>query len=203
MRPAVPRDKWPTGYGLRRFTLGSGPLKPTSDRLECLARILLVCSLLLGVAIALAVATAAHTQAQTEATAQAADRHQVSAVLREDASPPRDGSGKITDLAQANVSWTEPSGAERTQLIFVAIRAKAGSTVSVWVDREGNRTTRPLDGGDAAATAVGYGLLTYVAISMAAFGAYYSFRKLLDRSRSRRWEAEWAVVGPVWTGKVP
>jgi hypothetical protein len=194
----VPRNR-PTTHTIRRFTLGSGPLKRTSDRLEYLARVLLVCVLLMATAIALAVATTTYTRSRAEATAQTADRHRVPAQLLEDPSAPRDES----DVGRASAVWTEPSGVERKEVISVSRRVKAGSTVAMWVDREGDRTTRPLSDGDVVTVTVVFATLTYIAISMVAFGAYRSFRGLLDRSRSRRWAAEWAVVEPRWTGKVP
>jgi hypothetical protein len=196
-----------TRRALRRFALGSGPLKRTSDRLQHLARILLVLILLIGVAIALAVATAHYTSARTEAAAQAADRHRASAELLEDERAPSDGDGDgdgdIRDVLGAAAVWTDSSGVERRGVIPVPEGAQAGSTVSIWIDREGTRTTRPVSNGDVATESAGYALLTYIGISMVAFGAYRSFRKLLDRNRSRRWAAEWAKVEPVWTRTVP
>jgi hypothetical protein len=199
----VSRKKSATGYALRRLTLGSGPLKRTSDRLEALARILLVFVLLMGIAVALAVATATYTQRRSEATAQAADRHRVSAELLENASLPTAASEDIADVGQAPVVWTAPSGVERQAVVSVPIRAKAGSNLFIWVDRDGDRTPPPLDDGDVATVAVGYALLTYLGISVGAVVAYRLFRNLLERSRARRWATEWAAVEPVWTGKVP
>ena len=46
------------GRTLRRLTLGSGPMKRVSDRLEFLSRVLLAAAVLVSVAIALADATA-------------------------------------------------------------------------------------------------------------------------------------------------
>jgi len=95
-----------------------------------------------------------------------------------------------------------PSGTERTATISVPVRAKAGAAQAIWIDRNGDRTTRPLSSGDVVGQTVGNALLTYLGISMVAIGAYRLFRMQLDRSRSRRWAAEWAVVEPKWTGKV-
>jgi hypothetical protein len=192
-----------TRRALRRFALGSGPLKRTSDRLEHLARILLVLILLMGVAVALAVATAHYTSARTETAAQAADRHRASAELLEDERARGDGAGTLPGVSGAPAVWTDSSGVERRGVIPVPEGAQAGSTVSIWIDREGTRTTRPISNGDVATESAGYALLTYIGISMVAFGAYRSFRKLLDRNRSRRWAAEWAKVEPVWTRTVP
>ena len=199
----MPRDRPTTGQAIRRFTLGSGPLKRTSDRLELLARVVLTGVLLSAVAIALAVATASYSQGRSEVTAQAAERQQVSAELLEDASMPKDGSQSVPDLGRATASWTGPSGVRHTEPISVPVRAKAGSTQVIWVDRTGDRTTRPVTSGDVVGRTVGIALVTYLGIALVAIGIYRLFRSQLDRSRSRRWAAEWAVVEPKWTGKVP
>jgi hypothetical protein len=159
--------------------------------------------LLSAVAIALAVATASYTQGRSEAIAQATERQQVNAELLEDASLPRGGSESASDAGQATAGWTGSSGVQHTGVISVPVGAKAGSTHSIWVDRDGDRTTRPLSDGDVAGQTVGIAVLAYLGISMVAIGAYLLFRMQLDRSRSRRWAAEWAVVEPKWTGKVP
>ena len=190
------RDRHAGGQVIRRFTLGSGPLKRTSDRLELLARILLTTVLLSAVAIALAVATASYTQARSEAEAQAAERQQVIAELVEDASVPQGGAADAPSVGRATASWTGPSGVLDEEAIPVAVQAKAGSTHTIWIDRNGYRTTRPLSDADVAGRTVGVAVLTYLGISLAAIGAYLLFRRELDRSRSRRWAAEWAAVEP-------
>jgi hypothetical protein len=195
----VPHDRPATGQAIRRFTLGSGPLKRTSDRLQVLARVVLVGVLLSAVAIALAVATASYTQARSEADAQAAERRQVNAELVDDASVSEGDSY----LGQATARWTGPSGVLHTDVIRVAVQAKAGSTHAIWIDRNGERTTRPLSDADVSGQTVGIAVLTYLCISSAAIGAYLLLRRQLDRSRSRRWAAEWAVVEPTWTGTGP
>jgi Flp pilus assembly protein TadB len=195
----MPRHTPAAGHALRRLTLGSGPLKRTSDRLEALARILLGFVLLLAIAVALAVATATYTQRRSEATAQAADRQRVMAELLEDASAP--ASGDVAYVRQASAVWTAPSGNEHQEVITVSPGARAGSTLFIWVDRSGDRTSPPMGDGDVAAPAVGHALLTYLGISVVAVGAYRFFRSLLERSRARRWGTEWEAVEPVWTGR--
>lgn len=198
----MPHNRVPPGHVLRRFTLGSGPLKRTSDRLQHLGRILLVCVLLTGVAIALAVATAAYTQGVAKAAAQAATRHQVTAELTEDAKPPAAESSSASGWGTASVTWHDPAGGPHRSVLSVPAGAQAGSTLFVWVDGSGDRTTRPITRGDAVYAGIGYGLVTYLAITAVALTAYRLFRGSLDRGRSRRWATEWAAVEPVWSRTV-
>jgi len=198
----VDRQPSTTGRAIRRFTLGSGPLKRTSDRLEFLSRVLLTAVLLGTVAIALAVATATWSGGRSEVVQEAAERQRVSARLLEDATAPV-GSGNGVDVGRAPAVWTAPSGAERSGPVPARLDARAGSTVLIWVDGDGARTTRPLGTGDVVGRALGAAVLTYAGIALVAVGGHLVVRRLLDRGRSRRWTAEWELVGPVWTGRVP
>lgn len=186
---------------LRRFTLGSGPLKRASDRIEFAARVLLVVLVLAAVPVALAVATATATQTRSLADIQSASRHLVVATLLADAEPvvgADAGAG-----ASVTATWTAPSGAVREGVIRVRTAAEAGTTVTVWVDEDGDVTTRPLTDADVVARAIGYGLPTFLGISALAVLGYLGVHTLLDRGRMRRWASDWAVVEPVWSRKVP
>jgi hypothetical protein len=198
----VSEDSGTAGRLFRRFMLGSGPLKRGSDRVQVAARVLLLALVLTAVPVALAVATVTGSQMQSLADAQAAVRHQVEATLREDA-PPAHGSGHAGAEAAVPASWTAPSGVERNGVVEVRTRAKAGTTVTIWVDRAGDVTTRPLDDLDVVSRAVGHGAATFLGISAMATVGYLAVRRLLDRNRMRRWAADWAVVEPVWSRKVP
>ena len=110
----MPRSRPTAGHLLRRFTLGSGPLKRTSDRLQFLARVLLVVSFVTAIPISLAVVSAAYTQARTQALAQAADRHPVTARLLDAVpAPAEEAQNSITaDREWATAVWTDPAGIE-------------------------------------------------------------------------------------------
>ena len=198
----MPNDRPTTGQVIRRFTLGSGPLKRTSDRLQYLARVLLAGVLVAALPVALAVATASFTQGRTEVARQSAERQQVVAELLDDAVVLTDGTEGTPAEARATAVWTAPPGVQRTAAISVPPRSRAGSALTIWVDRDGDRTTRPLSSGEVVGQAVGLAILTYLVISAVAIGAYRVFRGQLDRSRFRRWAAEWAVVEPRWSGQV-
>jgi hypothetical protein len=195
----VPSNRPTTGQVLRRFTLGSGPLKRTSDRLQFLARVLLACSLLAAAPISLTVATVAYTEARDEAATEVADRHPVPARLLADAPLPA-GDARDSDARTAgNAVWTDPDGAEHRGTVVVPVGTRAGQTVSVWYDGNGRRTHAPMTAGDVTGRAAGQGSGTFVILCVVAWGAYLWLRLLLDRSRARRWAADWASIEPVWT----
>jgi hypothetical protein len=194
----------PTGTAVwRRLTLGAGPLKRNSDRLQFLARVLLGCTVLMALPIALAVATATHSAALADAAAQAAERYQVDATLTEDA-PPVSHSNEVASVKpRAAVVWTGPVGLRHEGRVAVPVGSDAGSVVRIWIDREGEHTMPPLGDADVAAQTAAAAVLTFVGLCSVAYGLYFAFRKALDRGRMRRWDADWAVVGPVWTRSVP
>src|SRR5690349_24945200 len=71
---------------LRRFALGSGPLKRRSDRIQLLGRVAVLLSIVLAPGVAVAVATAATARYDAVGVAQRAVRSETSAVLLEAAS---------------------------------------------------------------------------------------------------------------------
>jgi len=166
-----------------------------------------VVSLLTAVPVSLAVATATYTQASDQAAARADDRHRVTARLLEDAPAPtrefwRSQEETWSKQEEASAVWTDPAGRAHRAPVSVRPGTKAGTTVPVWIDRDGNRTTRPPSDGDATEQAVSRGTVTFGGLSVIVWGAYRSSRAMLDRSRFRRWAAEWAVVEPVWSREV-
>jgi hypothetical protein len=188
---------------VRRFTVGSGPLKRRSDRLQFGARLLLVTLLLaLAVPVGLAVGTAVYTQGRADAALQAATRHRTAAQLLEDASDPAQSADDVWHPARAHVTWTGPSGGTHEAVIDVPAGARADSTVHVWVDDSGRLTAPPVAAGDAAREGVSLGIFGFLAFTVVTVLSYEAFRCVLDMSRSRSWEDEWAAVEPVWTGKV-
>jgi hypothetical protein len=197
-RPDVPEKRATSSHGIKRFTLGSGPLKRNSDRLQFLARVLVLCSLVMAVPPALAVATVTHSRARVEATTEAEERQQVRATLQEDAAPEFDDSGNVLGTAGATVVWTVPSGMERKGRIDVPVGARAGASLPIWVDRKGDQVQQPLDDGDVVTRTVAQALFTYVWIMALVCAAYVTFRMALDRSRLRRWATDWAAVEPQW-----
>src|SRR4051794_13083778 len=131
---------------LRRFSLGSGPLKRRSDRVQMFARFLVALSLVAAPLIAVAVANDTTAHLEAVARAEAEERSRTTAVLLEDAGPLVDaGSDTSADLVRAEARWTAPGGTSRVGIVRVAPHAPAGTSVTVWVDEEGGITRAPFD----------------------------------------------------------
>lgn len=183
------------GTMVRRFTLGSGPLKRGSDRLQFLLRLALLLSVLAAVPIALAVATATWTDLRVTADRQQATRHGEEATLLRDA-PLASATGQT--VVPAAVSWTAPDGTRREGWVPVPPGMRSGHAVRVWVDDGGALTRRPMDRGAVTGEAVLTGSVTFLCVLVTAVGAHFLAVRLIDRYRARRWATEWAEVEPQW-----
>jgi hypothetical protein len=201
-RSTVPRNRPASRRPLNWFRPVSNPVTRTSDRLECVARVLLALSLFAAVPIALVTGTTTYRRVAHTAITQAEERRRVTVTLVDDVPAPLDEPWNNTPKQAAAAAWTDASGVEHQVSLSVPGGSRAGLTAPVWIDREGNRTTRPLTRDDVTVEAVGTAVLTLGGLSLVALGAYRSACGLLDRSRSRRWAAEWAIVEPVWSRKV-
>ncbi len=196
--PTITRRLW------HRFTLGSGPLKRSSDRIQVLARVLLVLAVLTAVPVALAVATATASHTQALADAESASRHEVTATLLQDAvAPPRNDAEHTALTARVEAQWSDATGIIRHGVVRAPRGMKAASTIAIWVDDSGAVTTAPTDDSEVIRQAVLASLFTFLGISVVAALGYFAARRLLERSRMRRWANGWAAVEPVWSGKVP
>jgi hypothetical protein len=185
---------------LRRFTLGHGPLKRRSDRLEFLSRTVVALVVLLAVPVALAVGTASLTTLREVAVHEAATRHEATAVLLEGVRPTH-----TEGRSQAvRASWDGPDGLPREGRVPVppGADAGAGKTVTVWVDDDGSLSRKPLTQEQAAGGAVFNAIMTFVGMAAVAAGGHLLVVFLLGRHRGRQWEAEWAVVEPRWAGRL-
>jgi hypothetical protein len=186
----------------RRLGFDRNPLRRRTDRIE--AAIRLVTLILLVVAVP-AAAVVAGLQADHLALRQVHARqvaeHQVTAVLLQQA-PPTGIPDPYTSVQMTLVlaRWQPPSGPARSGQVLAPAGARAGSTVSVWIDASGAITGPPPDHreivGDVYITAVVAGLV----VSLLVLGSGTLARRALDRRRLHAWDAEWRATGPRWSG---
>jgi hypothetical protein len=192
---------------LRRFTLGSGPLKRGSDRVQVMGRVVLALSFVLAPPLAVAAATAATAHYEAIAATQRAERVRTSAVLQEDAptaTHPSGGAGddSLPTHVLARASWTVPGGTVRTGLLPVEPRTAAGTAVRVWVSRDGDLTGAPLDRSSITGTAATMGALPLIGIPAVTWALYAALCAALDARRQRRWTQDWAAVEPEWNSRL-
>jgi hypothetical protein len=201
----------PTDTALRRalrwFTLGSGPLKRGSDRLQVAGRVLVVLALLLAPPVAVAATTITTAQLEAQAAEEAAERSPADAVLIEDAPEARhasgtgyDGEGRRTVAARA--VWPVPGGQERQGIVLVRPGTAAGTTVPVWVHRDGHLTRAPMDRDRIDSSAMTMGAFFLIGVPLTTWTLHALLCAALDAHRERRWARGWAAVGPDWAARL-
>jgi len=198
----MPAARAPRPGPVRRFLLGSGPLKRTSDRLQALSRLVLLLAVLAVVPLAGLVGTAVSGHLHEVARQQQAQRASVPATLLFDAGRTPSGSSSAGEVP-TTATWAGADGVPRTGPVPAPTGSRAGSVVRVWVDDAGALTTAPLGDGDIAADAVAAVVLGPVgALALVALG-HVALVTVLDRRRSRRWAEGWAAVEPLWRAGRP
>jgi hypothetical protein len=190
---------------LRRFLLGHGPLKRTSDRLHLLSRLVLAASLIAAVPIAVAVGASMSRSLHATAALQAAERHQETATLLADA-PTTDqatADGPMDGRVPALATWAGPNGHLRQGHVLAPAGARMGTAVRIWVDSRGAVTTRPLPASDVTTQVVVAGSLIALSLPSGVAVVHLFAVWAIDAARDRRWAAEWAAFEPLWAGRIP
>jgi hypothetical protein len=179
---------------------GANPLRRTSDRVEAWCSGLLLLVLVLGLPVAsVSAGLAAYESTMRTVQAQSAERHQTTARVTSalEAAP-----GSAADEKQtARVSWTGEDGRQRTGTARVPLDKTVGSTVRIWVDREGTVQDPPTSAGNATATGWLTGGLTAVGVCAGFVTVRKGVRLALDRRRYAQWDAQWDRVEPLWSAR--
>jgi hypothetical protein len=195
----VPSDSPPSRTLLRRFTLGSGPLKRGCDRVEVAVRVAVLCLLLLAAPAGLVAGNVTAGSLHASTAARTAALHREPAVLLADA-PPAEGSTRSTVPTRA--TWAAPDGSGRTGTVAAPRGAHAGSAVGIWVDDAGTPVPAPATGPQITAQGALAGVLTALALLIAAGSAQLCAGWWLARHRASRWAAAWATVEPLWASRL-
>ena len=199
MGAEVPFPAW---RRVRAFTLGRGPLKRGSDRVQFAARLVLVLIVLVSVPVALAAGTAVHERLQSVAEQQAAERIPVTAVALEDAQPvpeARSGGGRL----ETTVRWTAPDGTSTEGRVRAPAGTHAGDPVDAWTTPDGRPAAAPLTTLQVMRSTIVLVTLGWAGSVLLVGTAYAALRWLLDRQRDRRWTRERAAIEPTWSRRVP
>lgn len=183
------------------FTLGRGPLKRCSDRLQFAARLVLLAFALVSVPVALAAGTVVHEQLQVAVERRAAELVQVTAVAVEDARPHE--AAHSASPYRTTVRWTAPDGTARETRVRAPAGTSVGDPVTVWATADGRPTAAPMTSSGVTRSTIVFVALGWSWSLVAAVTAYAALCWALDRQRDRRWTREWAAIEPAWSGRVP
>jgi hypothetical protein len=189
------------GRALRGFTLGSGPLKRRSDRLQVVARVVVVLAVVAAPALAVVAATATTADLESVAATQGADRHASRALVLRDAPARTDQEHSeyppIVTVA-TTAQWVARDGVVHEGPVRVPPGTRAGTSVPVWVGSDGELTTAPLRRESIQGSAMAVGALVLGGVPVAVWTLYFFLCFALDARRERDWETGWAAVEPVW-----
>ena len=191
----------PLARGIRRFTLGSGPLKRRSDTVECVSRLLVLLFVLLSVPVALTVGTVVRSDLAAMAQQQTDERTRVTAVATADAAVRGDTPPRTRVPVPAR--WTSPGGTPVQGEVPARPTVRAGDTLTLWVTADGRRADEPMTPAEVRRSTlvlVGLGWAGGVGATVL---LHVALCRLLDRRRDRRWAREWARVEPAWSRRVP
>jgi len=179
---------------------GANPLRRTSDRVEAWCSGFLLAVLVLGLpAASVSAGLAVHESTMRTVQAQSAERFQVTARVT---SAQKAASGGAADEKQkVQVGWTDKDGRQQTGSAPVPLDKTAGSTVRIWVDREGTVKNPPLSASNAKAGGWLMGGMTAVGVYAGFVAARKGMRLALDRRRYAQWDAEWDRVEPLWSAR--
>ncbi|WP_445758184.1 Rv1733c family protein [Rhodococcus opacus] len=144
--------------------------------------------------VAAAFGTATHTRLEQQAQALRGAVYHVPAVLLEDTYLAPDSPEYALRPADAQntarARWATPHG-ERTGAVPAVAAAKAGQTITIDVDADGNLTGPIPDSRESIALTVTAACGLWALAAGAVLLSTALARRLFTRNRLRRWEQEW------------
>ena len=191
----------PLARSVRRFTLGSGPLKRTSHRVQFVSRVVVLLVVVLSVPVALAAGTAVRSDLAAVARQQAAERRQVTAVVTADAVAPADASPRTRVPVPAR--WTASDGTPVEGLVLARPTARTGDTVPLWTTSDGRPTGAPMTPAQVRRSTIVLAGLGWADSVAAVVLLHVALCGLLAHRADRWWAREWARVEPTWSRRVP
>lgn len=161
---------------------GRNPLLRRVDRIEALVVLVALVVSLVAIPIAGVLGLAVYGARDRVYARQAHDRHRVIAKVT---------SAFVEDwgVSVVQARWPLPAG-ERTGTLTLASRAKAGDSVDIWVDQDGNPVVPPTPGWLAVGEGLGTVALALLAVGLTMAAAVAAVRSRLDRARDAAWERD-------------
>ena len=171
------------GAWLRRLTTRN-LLVRRSDRIEAVALLVVLATVILAAPVAGAVGTAVHDSRAKEFTAGRYNRDTVQATVTRDSS--RAG-WPYEQPFSTPIQW-QFKGTVHSDEWRSMDRRKAGDKQSIWIDAVGNRAAEPLSGLDAVIEAALVAFGRWLAVAGIGATLWIILRTWLDRSRDAGWD---------------
>lgn len=187
---------WPL-RAIRGARPDRNPLRRGIDRLET--------CLLVGLFVALAVLTpfaaqlaghASYVSALHTRQEQLVNRHEVRAVLTDDAGQVSGYSLSAYVLTQA--TWTSAGGVPRSGDVPAEPGSPKGTAVTVWTDNNGYLDSPPLALSEVTSQADAATIGVIVAAGVLYICGAAAIRQVLNRRRMAAWDAEWVTTAQTW-----
>ncbi|MDQ0785523.1 hypothetical protein [Streptomyces sp. B3I8] len=182
------------------------PLRRRSDVFDTWAALVFAVLLCVGAPLAgVVTGLRAYDDARAQATAQRAARHEVSAVLLEDAPAAVSSTeGGTQPLYRVRVRWTVPdSGARRTGRALVPAGTRQGDRAEVWLDRQGRGVEAPVTGTMVWQHTLTTGIWAMGGATAVVLLGRVTVRRASERHHMAEWEREWERTEPEWRNRTP
>jgi hypothetical protein len=123
----------------------------------------------------------------------------VPAVLDQSAAAGQIGVDGNFDTSWVSARWIAPDGARRHGLVAVALNAKAGQRMTVWVTPAGQLRHPPLTRAQILEWEATGAMLAPIGLAALLAVAGGIVRVLANRRRIAGWTKAWAATGPRWS----
>lgn len=188
---------------LRRAFPGHSELATAGDRLEGFVLVLTALVALVAVPLAGAVGSELYVRQSAEAVAEQQNTLRAHAELIADATlvvgaAVAEG---VLESVPVEATWTAPDGGTRQGTVQAASQAKAGTSVPIWIDRNGDLTSAPLSTEGAAVNAVFVAVLLWASAVGAMTLLYLAIQYAHKRIRMVSWASEWERIARDWTAR--
>jgi hypothetical protein len=128
---------------------------------------------------------------------QLATRHQVPAVLTQDAAPA--GGYSLSGSVLTPATWTSVAGVHRSGDVPAEQGSLKGTSVTVWTDNaSGYLDSPPLTAAEVASQADAATVGTVTGIAIVYLAGTVAIRQLLNRRRMAAWDADWLATAEAW-----
>ncbi|EGG43431.1 integral membrane protein [Streptomyces griseoaurantiacus M045] len=180
------------------------PLRRRSDVFEAWATLVVAVLLCVGVPLAGAMTSVrAYEQARAQATVQRAERHQVSAVLLENApAAVTSAEGGKQPLYRVRIQWTAPdTGATHSGRALVPAGTRQGDRAQVWLDRQDRGVEAPMTDTMVWQHTLTTGIWATGGAATVVLLGKVVMRRVSERHRMAEWEREWERTEPEWRNR--